>query len=55
MERTIARLDAIGDKREADLWRNELAKLRDTLEKQHPPVRVKSRGLSIIIVAPDSA
>ena len=36
MERTIARLDAIGDKREADLWRNELAKLRDTLGEAAP-------------------
>ena len=49
IERTIARLDAEGLKRDADIWRDELAKLRDTLEKRHPPVGTKPKGPSQIV------
>jgi len=49
IDATIERLDAQGLKRDADVWREERAKLRETLEARHPPVGTKPKGPSHIV------
>ena len=54
IEATIAKLDAQGLKRDADVWRNAAAQLRQTLEARHPPVGTKPNGHSFTIGAPEA-
>ena len=49
IEAHIERLVASGQKREAETWRNELKKLRQTLEQAMPPVGQKPTGPSHVI------